>query len=187
MGPWEQSIAWDSGAISGQVRFLGRIKDTIQAKGKVGEATTPAMAAKLKGLVERVEEGVLNQKFNTAIAGLMEFVNSWREEGMVLSQDHTHMFASLLSLFAPKLASEMGASSAWPDVSQIQGVENVMVVIAVQVNGKLRGTIEVESAKAQVESKVVALAMEDGKVKKWMSGEPKKVIFVPGRLANLVM
>ena len=187
MGPWEQSIAWDSGAISGQVRFLGRIKDTIAMKGKVGEITTPAMAAKLKTLVARVEDGVLNQKFNTAIAGLMEFINSWREEGMVLSQVHVEMFASLLSLFAPKLASELSASTVWPDVSQIQGVDEVMVTIAVQVNGKLRATIEVESAKAGVESEVVALAMEEERAKKWLAGKPKKVIFVPGKLVNLVV
>ena len=186
MGPWEQSIAWDSGAISGQVRFLGRIKDTIAMKGKVGESTTPAMAAKLKALVERVEEGVLNQKFNTAIAGLMEFVNSWREERMMLSQEHVVMFASLLSLFAPITAREIGASSVWPDVSKIEGVENVMVTIAVQVNGKLRGTLEVESSQAIVESDVVALAMADERVKKWLPGEARKIIFVPGKLVNLV-
>ncbi len=191
MGPWEQSIAWDSGAISGQVRFLGRIKDTIAMKGKVGESTTPAMAAKLKALVERVEEGVLNQKFNTSIAGLMEFVNSWREEGMILSREHVEMFATLLSLFAPEAAREiMGSNSGslkWPDVSQIQGVEKVKVTIAVQVNGKLRSTIEVESSQAIVESDVVALAMADERVKKWLAGVVKKTIFVPGKLVNLVL
>lgn len=190
MGPWEQSIAWDSGAISGQVRFLGRIKDTIKAQGRVGKVTTPVLAAKLKTLVERVEEGVLNQKFNTAIAGLMEFVNSWREPEMVLSQDHLEMFSALLALFAPETANSIrptaNGSYSWPDVSKIQGVENVMVTIAVQVNGKLRGTIDVRRQDSEDREKVVELALQDEKVKKWLPGISRKVIFVPGKLVNLV-
>lgn len=197
MGPWDQSIAWDSGAISGQVRFLGRIRDTMNQKGKVGEKTSPLLASKLKALVERVEQGVLSQKFNTAIAGLMEFVNTWREPGMVLAKEHLEMFASLLALFAPDMAGEIAQQchsvtvsqreAAWPDVSQIEGVDAIMVTIAVQVNGKLRATIEVTSDKAKVESDVVELAMKDEKVKKWATTELKKVIFVPGKLVNLVI
>ncbi|MFH2085873.1 MAG: leucine--tRNA ligase [bacterium] len=189
MGPWEQSIAWDSGAISGQVRFLGRIRETVKMKGKVGEVTTPVLAAKLKALVERVERGVLEQKFNTAIAGLMEFVNSWREEAMKLSQEHLQMFAGLLSLFAPKTAKEISkiGDVVWPDVSGIEGVGEVMVTIAVQVNGKLRATIDMSSEKAQTESEVVKIVSADERVKKWVTGEVKKTIFVPGKLVNLVV
>lgn len=198
MGPWEQSIAWDSGAISGQVRFLGRIKQTLSEKGKVtSEKSSPVLAAKLKTLVERVEDGVLNLKFNTCIAGLMEFVNTWREDGMTLSKEHIGMFAALLSLFAPNMASEIvqlchgdtvsQREATWPDVSQIEGVDEVMVVIAVQVNGKLRGTIEVRRDKGEVESEVMKVVMKDEKISKWLNGEPKKVIFVPGKLVNLVV
>lgn len=201
MGPWEQSIAWDSGAISGQVRFLGRIKNTVSMKEKMGEVTTPSLAAKLKILVERVEQGVLTQKFNTAIAGLMEFVNSWREEGIALSKEHLDMFASLLSLFAPQAAKEIvqlchgdtvsQREATWPDVSHISGVDEAMVTIAVQVNGKLRATIDVESSKAKVESEVMEVVMKDERVRKWLSGwlsgVSRKVIFVPGKLVNLVV
>jgi len=203
MGPWEQSIAWDSGAISGQVRFLGRILETVKQGGKVGKKSTPELAAKLKELVTRVEEGVLNQKFNTAIAGMMEFVNAWREKGVVVSQEHLTMFATLLSLFAPKTADMITLQGdtlasqgshpdrVWPDVSKIDGVEEVSVMIAVQVNGKLRGTLQVVSDKSQVESEVVKLALADEKVKKWVpsasSGQVRKVIFVPGKLVSLVI
>ena len=195
MGPWEQSIAWDSGAISGQVRFLERIKVTAQLEGKVGEKTSPQLASKLKILVDRVEDGVLNQKFNTAIAGLMEFVNAWREEGQNISKEHLGMFAKLLSLFAPNTAQELWTTigkgsveeQAWPDVSQISGIETLLVKVAVQVNGKMRGILQVESDKSKVESEVVALALVDEKVKKWVVGEIKKTIFVPGKLLSLVV
>ncbi len=209
MGPWEQSIAWDSGAISGQVRFLERIKKVASDKVKVtSEKTTPELAAKLKALVMRVEDGVLNQKFNTAIAGLMEFVNAWREDGQTISKEHLGMFAKLLSLFAPNTAQELWTTigkgnveeQAWPDVSQISGIESLNVRVAVQVNGKMRGILQVESDKSKVESEVVALALIDEKVKKWVpsahsvdSGQAssghdfKKVVFVPGKLLSLVV
>ena len=187
MGPWEQSIAWDSGAISGQVRFLERIKTTVQMDDKVGQESSPVLAAKLKALVERVEDGVLNQKFNTAIAGLMEFVNAWREEGVVLSRSHLAMFASMLSLFAPKTAEEIGVGVGWPDASSIAGLDKVMVKVAVQVNGKMRAIIEVENEKSKIQSEIVAFALSDERVKKWISGEVKKTVFVPGKMLSLVV
>jgi leucyl-tRNA synthetase len=189
MGPWEQSIAWDSGAISGQVRFLGRIKQTMETAGKIGKISSPQLASKLKDLVMRVEEGVLNQKFNTAIAGLMEFINTWREDAMVLSKEHLDMFAGLLSLFAPITAGEIlaGAKLDWPDLSAIEGVGEVMMTIAVQVNGKLRATVEVGSQEASHQDKVMEVVMRDERVQKWVTDEPKKVIFVSGRLVNLVI
>ena len=200
MGPWEQSIAWDSGAISGQVRFLGRILETVKMAGKTGEKTSPLLAAKLKTLVARVEDGVLNQKFNTSIAGLMEWVNAWRAEGSVVSKEHLGMFASLLSLFAPKSAHSLwliAHSEAqgepeweWPDVKSFGSLalaRDLRVTIAVQVNGKLRTTLMVDGKWAMDKDKVVDVVMKDEKVKKWIVGEPSKIIFVPGRLVNLVI
>ena len=225
MGPWEQSIAWDSGAISGQVRFLGRVKNVVRKNkeqwqqqsqsSKLRGQTSPELAAKLKTLVARVEQGVLNQKFNTAIAGLMEFVNAWRLQGQALQVEHVEMFASLLSLFAPITANEILGGKhqilnsksqtkgvkilnsknktdkienlRWPDVSSIEGVDEVSVTIAVQVNGKLRGVVQVTSEKGQVESEVMKIVVEDEKVKKWITGVVKKTIFVPGKLVNLVL
>lgn len=195
MGPWEQSIAWDSGAISGQVRFLGRIVDTAADNKKIAEKTTPELAVRLRDLVMRVERGVLEQKFNTSIAGLMEFVNAWREEGNTLSEEHLGMVARLLSLFAPKTAQELWSkygegsveNQAWPDVSKIVGVDSVIAKIAVQVNGKMRGVVEVDSQTSQVESKVLAKVLADERVKRWLVGEVKKTIFIPGKLLSLVV
>ncbi|MEI8232835.1 MAG: class I tRNA ligase family protein [bacterium] len=191
MGPWDQSIAWDSGAISGQVRFLGRIKQTMEMAGKTGEKTSPLLAVKLKTLVARVEDGVLNQKFNTSIAGLMEFINTWREPEMVLSKEHLNMFASLLSLFAPETANSIrptaNGSYNWPDVSKIEGVDEVMVTIAVQISGKLRGTVQVSSPDAGNQDKVLEVVKKDDKISKWLTSEIKKAIFVPGKLVNLVV
>ena len=71
-------------------------------------------------------------------------------------------------------------------MSAIKDSQEVKVTIAVQVNGKLRGTVEVDSIECMLESRVVELAMADEKVKKWAEGEIKKIIFIPGKLVNLV-
>ncbi len=75
----------------------------------------------------------------------------------------------------------------WPDVSKIAGVESVMVTIAVQVNGKLRGTVQVSSEEAKNQDVVVDRAKQAESVNKWITGEVKKVVFVPGKLVNLVV
>lgn len=195
MGPWEQSIAWDSGAISGQVRFLGRILETAKQAGKVGESSTPELAGKLKELVNRVEDGILNQKFNTAIAGLMEFVNAWRGEGVTMASEHLGMLSKLLSLFAPKTAQELWSAvgegeveqQGWPDVTNIAGTDVLSVNIAVQVNGKVRSTIQVSQDVVMNQEEVVKVALADAKVLKWVTSEPKKVIYVQGRLLSVVV
>jgi leucyl-tRNA synthetase len=71
-------------------------------------------------------------------------------------------------------------------VSEIEGVEEVKVKIAVQVSGKLRGVVEVGRQEAENQELVVEMAMREEKIKKWITGAPKKVIYVPGRLVNLV-
>ncbi len=106
---------------------------------------------------------------------------------MVLSKEHVEMFASLLSFFAPKLACEIGAGTTWPDVSKIAGVDEVNVVIAVQVNGKLRATLDIRRQISEDRDKVMEMAIGDERVKKWMTGEPKNIVFVPGKLVNLVI
>ena len=75
----------------------------------------------------------------------------------------------------------------WPDVSMIAGVEAVQVTLAVQVNGKLRGTVEVAQAEAGDQDVVVARARAQDAIAKWVTEEPKKIIFVPGRLVNLIV
>ena len=130
----------------------------------------------------------------------MEWVNAWRAEGSVVSKEHLGMFASLLSLFAPKSAHSLwliAHSEAqgepeweWPDVKSFGSLalaRDLRVTIAVQVNGKLRTTLMVDGKWAMDKDKVVDVVMKDEKVKKWIVGEPSKIIFVPGRLVNLVI
>lgn len=187
MGPWDQAISWDTRSLIGQKRFLERILDTVK---RTGEKTSPKLSVELGRVAERVEKGIVEQKFNTAIAGLMEFVNLWRNNDLVMSQDDVQKFAQLLSPFAPITANaiyEKAANETWPTFEESVDVSAVPVVVAVQVNGKLRATIEIDSSTAKKQDEVVKRVMEDEKVGKWITGEIKKVIFVPGKLVNLVI
>ncbi len=200
MGPWDQAISWDTRSLIGQKRFIERVMQVINEKGKVtsGE-TNPKLLVELAKLGERIERGIVEQKFNTAIASIMEFVNLWRGSDLVMSQNDVNKFAQLLSPFAPQTAQAVWESSSfpvtqsssvseseWPIFDELGEMAEVPVTIAVQVNGKLRATVEVTSVKSKVESEVMQIVMENEQVKKWVNGVPKKVIFVPGRLVNLV-
>jgi leucyl-tRNA synthetase len=187
MGPWDQAISWDTRSLIGQKRFIERIGETVK---KIGDKTSPILSVNLVKLGEKVERGIVEQKFNTAIASIMEFVNLWRGEGLVMSKNDVNKFAQLLSPFAPICAKsiwDQAETDSWPTFDEVSEMAEVPVTIAVQVNGKLRATVEVKSEKAKVESEVMKIVMENEQVKKWAVREIKKTIFVPGKLVNLVV
>jgi len=197
MGPWDQAISWDTRSLIGQKRFIERIGETVK---KIGDKTSPILSVNLVKLGEKVERGIVEQKFNTAIASIMEFVNLWRGEGLVMSKNDVNKFAQLLSPFAPQTAQAVWESSSlpvvqsssvseseWPTFDEVGEMAEVPVTIAVQVNGKLRATVEIEGSKAKIESEVMKIVMENEQVKKWAPGDIKKTIFIPGKIVNLVV
>lgn len=189
MGPWDQAISWDSRALVGMKRFLERAVEVSQNEKKKGEKSSPQLVLKLAKLIKQVERGITEQKFNTAIAGCMEFVNEWRNNDYKLSQDQKQMFAQILSPFAPTTAKEIWDKAekvGWPSLEEVV-VGDVTVTIAVQINGKLRSTLNATSNTAKIQEEVVKIAMEDERVKKWVTGEVKKVIFIPGKIINLIV
>lgn len=195
MGPWDQSIAWDTRALVGQRRFLDRIKGTFGNKKNIGESTSPVLIRELHDLLYRVERGISEQKFNTSIAGMMEYVNTLRDEKIVTTHEHGLMFAQILSPFAPIAAQELWVNlggegevheSDWPSLD-IEVSDEVEVSIVVQVNGKVRVIIKMSKSESESEEKVVEAAMENERVKKWIESEPKKTIFVKGKLVNFVV
>jgi leucyl-tRNA synthetase len=107
------------------------------------------------------------------------------------------VLAQLIAPFAPHLAEEVWVNvlgqkfsihkSKWPQYDS-KFIKGDYVTIPVQVNGKLRSTLQVTSSRAQVKKEVINMAKEDGKVKKWIEGKDViKEIFIPGRLVNLLV
>jgi leucyl-tRNA synthetase len=142
-------------------------------------------------LVNGMDGDLENFKFNTAIAKMMIALNEL-EKGGKISVDDLRKMVQVLAPIAPFVAEELWNilggefsvhGTSWPEVDEKYLVERV-VTISVQVNGKLRGTVEIKPDADEVEVKEAALEQE--KIKKYLSGEIKKVIFIKGKTINFV-
>jgi leucyl-tRNA synthetase len=197
MGPFSQPCAWSTNGLIGARRFLEnvyKLKDKqlydCQADSYIKELGMPQMIHKT---IKKVSEDIENFRYNTAIAQMMIFVN-FAVKFDELPRGVFENFLKLLAPFAPHLAEELWASlgneesifkQAWPKYNpDLVKDENINLVI--QVNGKIRDTIEVSADISEEEAKKIALESE--KVKKWLEEkEIKKVIFVKGKLVNIVI
>lgn len=201
MGPIELDSDWDSRGIAGIYRFLNRVWTLVQQYDN-SEKTTSNNDGAIKVVqhktIRKVTDDIRQLDFNTAIASLMQYVNelykfkvegfsepAWREALCDLVQ--------MIEPFAPHMANELWGQlgnkglvqdSDWPNWDESLIVED-LITIAVQVNGKLRGEISVAKDADPEEIKATALAHEN--VAKFVTGEPKKVIYVPGRLVSVVV
>lgn len=194
MGPWDQAIAWDTRTLVGQQRFIKKIKETFAEKGKIGKETAPTIRRQLYRLLHQVERGVVEQRFNTSISGMMEFINAWREQGVTLSKEDGLVFLKMIYPFAPKLAQELrvdvyqekGGSWEWPDMGEVD-LREVQVEVVVQVNGKVRGRVTVANGMAQIEEEVEKAALAEVSVANWVKGKDYTTVFVPGKIINFVI
>jgi len=201
MGPIELDASWSTKGVAGVYRFLNRAW-TVTQQYLDAEKTTnddPKLAVALNKTIKKVTDDIRRQSFNTAIAGLMEFVNDlykfkldgFSEKGW---RDALTALAQMLAPFAPHIADEMWTqlghegliqNASWPTWDESLIVEDV-ITIAVQVNGKLRGEITVEKAADPEEIKALALAHDN--VAKFVGDQkPAKIIYVPGRLVSIVL
>ena len=140
-----------------------------------------------------VSERIEQMKFNTAVSALMTYVNYMAG----LPEVPEEMYAVLLKLvspFAPHIAEEMWArlghdtlivKESWPKGNAELAKDNT-VTIAVQINGKMRGTIEVERD-SDKEKVIAAAKLLDNVARQLTETEPKKIIVVPNRIVNIVL
>ncbi len=189
MGPFTDGGDWSDSGIKGVDRFVQRVWKTF---GEGEKAKADELQAALHKTIKRVSESMDILHFNTAISALMEFLNE--AEGKPVSAETAKTVARLLSPIAPHLAEELWETlggkgfvidAEWPTFDP-KLLKTATVTLAVQVNGKVRGQIEVASDAA--EKDVVAAAKADSNVQKHLDGKaPKKEIYVKGRLVSLVV
>lgn len=201
MGPVELDASWDSRGIAGIYRFLNRIWTLVQQYDATASREVTkndaAIVVSMHKTIRKVTNDFRRISFNTAIAGLMEYVNdlykykidgyseeTWRNALLALIQ----MVAPLAPHMSDELWQQLGGeglvqNATWPTWDEALIQEDTMT-IAVQVNGKLRGEITVASDADEEAIKSAALAHEN--VAKFVDGEPKKVIYVKGRLVSVV-
>lgn len=196
MGPWNQATAWDSEALVGMRRFLGRLEKTLKDEEKVGKESSSRVRGKLYEVLQEVEKGIEEQKFNTAIASCMEFLNLLREEGERICREDARAYVRVVFPFVPGLArklwKELGEQGSIDEAGWVRLDESYKQArgekeIVVQVDGKVRGRVRVEAGKAEDKEYVVSRALEQESVGKYVGeGEYERVVFVEGKLVNFV-
>jgi leucyl-tRNA synthetase len=202
MGPLEDGVEWETSGVAGTRRFLDRTwrllvdpeTDTLTAKvSEDAPSDNRDLERALHAAIKKVTQAVADLKFNTAIAEMMVFVNE-ATRATAIPRAWFEAFVKILSPFAPHVAEELwqrlGATTSiayapWPAYDEAKLAKDVMV-IAVQVLGKLRGQIEVPPD--ATEATIIAAAKADAKVAPFLEGKAiKREIYVKGRLVNLVV
>ncbi len=205
MGPFDQSIAWSTNGIKGIKKFLDKIillKDKMTAWSLKLEAWSPWTTDKnvtkedfaiVNQTIKKVWEDIDGFRFNTAISQLMILVNHLTECTTITKKTFEDLVI-LVSPFAPHLAEELWeqlgneysifTKASWPKYDEKCLVADV-VTIGVQINGKVRWSLCI--SKEAKESEVMALAKADEKIAARIVSEPKKVIYVKGKILNIVV
>jgi leucyl-tRNA synthetase len=212
MGPFEDMKPWSTKGIIGTKRFLDRAwkiiskatDDVKENRLEVKNNVSRSIHKAIQGITNDIE----NFKFNTAVSKLMIFFNErdwgpklnnngkWErvhDIGVAIDLDAVEKFLKILSPFAPHISEElwerMGKTSSislekWPNYDK-EKVKRLEITYAIQVNGKLRGVLSGSSSLREDEIKEAAL--KDMRDKGYVTGKPKKIIFVKGRLINFVV
>lgn len=206
IAPWNQGANWSTEGLGGCYRFLTRAwtvsQEYLHGKEVDGdrEIETRLTIATHK-TIKKVTEDLNTLGFNTAIAGLMEYVNELYKikvelpphKGNAAWTEAISTLAQLLAPFAPHIAeelwSDLGNTSSvhvdhWPTWDEKFLVADVITIV-VQINGKVRAKLDVPANVSEEE--VTKLALENERVIEHIGvKKPAKVIYVPGRLINIV-
>jgi leucyl-tRNA synthetase len=190
LGPFQEGGDFRDEGIVGIRRFLEKVWVLVHERGT---KTTPVAEQKLHRTIRKVTADTEALQYNTAIAAMMEYVNEIREQEAG-SSELLEPLVVMLAPYAPHIAEELWellghkesvVQASWPTYDERLASAGE-VVIAVQVNGKLRSRLMVP--RGMTEQDVLKIVLSDAAVKKFVDGQPlKKVIYVQDRLVNLVV
>lgn len=189
MGPFTQSTSWSTDGVKGVRRFLERVwklqENLINSEEK-------SLKSLLHKTIKKVQTDIENFRFNTAVSALMIYINEAEKSGVTI--ESYEILLQILSPFAPHIAEEIWWKlghkesiflSTWPEVD-LKLIKDEEINLVIQINGKIRDTIKVGADISEEDAKKIALESE--KVKNFMNGaEIKKIIFVAGKLLNIVI
>jgi leucyl-tRNA synthetase len=211
--PPEKDLDWSDQGVEGSFRFLNRlwklVYESLPLIATAGRVDTAAIGEEAKGLRRTVHKTIrkvtddLDERFhfNTAIAAVMELVNAIQAFTPKNDPRHAPVLREalegvvlMLHPFVPHFTEELWEGlgrkggiekTGWPVFDPAAAVDDELLIV-VQVNGKLRGRVTVPADAA--ESAVKGAALADEKVRSFLAGtEPRKVVYVPGKLVNIVV
>jgi len=192
LGPYEEGGDFRDKGISGVKRFLDRLWKSVHDADR-SAAVDPEVQRKLHQTIRKVGEDIAKLSYNTAIAAMMEYMNAMRAGERTPRLGEVKPLVQLVSPFAPHIAEELWSvlgetksvfDSGWPAYDAAL-VEDERITMAVQVNGKTRGTVQV--GKTATQDEVMAAVMADAGLAKFVTATPKRIVFVPGRLINIIV
>ena len=193
MGPLEADKPWSNQGLDGAKKFLDRVYRIFE-DNKVVEEDTPNLEKIYHQTVKKVSNDYESMNFNTAISQMMIFVNAVYKEDKI-SKEYASGFVKLLNPIAPHITEEIWhtflehtdtiANETWPSYDETKITEDTYTMV-VQVNGKLRGKIDVSSETSKDEMERLAKSIPN--VISFIDGkEIVKVITVPKKLVNIVV
>jgi leucyl-tRNA synthetase len=197
-GPPDQDSEWSERGIEGVYRFLKRLWVWYQsACEEIPDSTHQKINKEYHLLVKDITQRIEEFRLNTTISRFMEFLNFLMAEenkNLPVARDVLEGLATLLSPIAPHLAEEVWEKlghnesifkSEWPEFSE-ELAQRERITIAVQVNGKLRDTLEMD--KSAGEDVIKDAATKSPRVSRHIEGKDiKRVIFVPGKILNFIV
>ena len=193
MGPLEVSKPWSDAGVEGAKRFLNRVWAFFTEAENIVENGVDELEKIYHKTVKKVTDDFEKLAFNTAISQMMIFVNAVYKEGKCPRED-AEGFIKMLSCICPHIGEEIWsilghdntiAYEAWPKFDEAKTIDST-VTIAVQVNGKLRGTIDIP--KDIDKDSAIALAKKEPKVADFIADKTiVKEIYVPAKIVNIVV
>jgi leucyl-tRNA synthetase len=191
MGPFDQSIAWDDKGVSGLVRFLNRVWDLqtkIDKQSKLDQDSERILHQSIK----KIGDDIMNMRFNTAISQLMILVNHFDKQDKI-TESAWHNILILLSPFAPHISEELWqldhegdiSLAKWP-VYNSDLLKNKVITVAIQINGKLRDTIEL-AIDTEIDEQLKQSILQRDKVLKSLDNKSvQKFIYIKNKIISIV-
>ena len=192
IGDFEKSVPWSENGVKGCRRFLDRVwrlQDIIQP----GDKYTPELESSIHKTIKKVSEDFETLKFNTGIAALMSLLNEFNDHGKITKADF-RTFLILLNPVAPHITEELWEEIGlggflfqvtWPEYDKDKTIDKVFD-LPVQINGKVRGTVEINLGEAQ--ESIKEKIYNNDTIAKFIDGKTVvKEIYVPSKIYNIVV
>ncbi len=191
MGDYFETVNWNDDGVRACNRLINRIWN-MQEFLTEGTTPSPELNYAINFAINKVTTDIDNYKFNTAVSAIMTLTNEIYKVGKINKAEYRQLLI-LISPFAPHVAEELyticgfGTSmknATWPQIDQSALIKNE-VELPVQVLGKVRGKIMVSPTATKEEA--LALAQQNDDVKKYLTTPIKKVVYVEGRILNIIV
>ncbi len=197
MGPFDVMKPWSTSGVEGAARFLNRVWRLFQESDNRKQlAVNSEVLTLLHQTIKKVGSDIENYKFNTAISALMQLVNTYVEY-QISNIEYLKSLTLLLAPFAPHMMEEVWVKklgmpfsihkASWPSY-EAKYITRSEATIIIQVNGKVRGQMTVESGKAFDQKTIESEAKKDERIQKWLEGKTvRNIVFIPGKIINFVI